>query len=204
MTVYLLVYVDDIILIALSTTALTGFISALHMEFDLKDIGSLHYFLGVSVHQTRSGFFLSQRKYAEEILDRAAFSNCKPCSTPVDTSTKLSLDVSTGHSVDDPTLFRSLAGALQYLTFTWPDISYAVQQICLFMHEPRAPHLTALKRILRYLKGTLDYGLSRTASSDLSLTAYSDADCGGCSDTRRSTSGYCVFLGSSLVSWSSK
>lgn len=107
-------------------------------------------------------------------------------------------------SVEDPTLYHSLAGALQYLTFTRPDISYAVQQVCLFMHNTRAPHLHALKRILLYLKGTLGLGLEITPSRDLSITAYSDANWGGCPDTRRSTSGYCVFLGSSLVSWSSK
>ena len=98
----------------------------------------------------------------------------------------------------------SLAGALQYLTFTRPDIAFAVQQICLYMHDPREPHLAALKRILRYLQGTLSLGLTMRRSSPAGLIVYTDADWAGCPDTRRSTSGYAVFLGDNLVSWSFK
>jgi hypothetical protein len=97
-----------------------------------------------------------------------------------------------------------MTGTLQYLlTFSRPDITYAVQQVCLHMHTPREPHLTALKRILRYLRGSLDYGLLRP-SSTLELVVYTDADWVGCPDTRRSTSGYTVFLGANLVSWAAK
>ncbi|GJZ86543.1 ribonuclease H-like domain-containing protein [Tanacetum coccineum] len=136
-----------------------------------------------------------------EILERAHMQNCNPCRTPVDTESKLGSD---GDPVSDPTLYRSLAGALQYLTFTRPDLSYAVQQVCLYMHDPRDPHFTALKRILRYVRGTLDYGLQLHVSSTTQLSAYTDADWAGCPVTRRSTSGYCVFLGDNLLSWSAK
>nr|GEY83620.1 ribonuclease H-like domain-containing protein [Tanacetum cinerariifolium] len=98
----------------------------------------------------------------------------------------------------------SLAGGLHYLTFTRPDISYAVQHICLHMHDPREPHLTALKRVLRYVCGTLDFGLQLYASPTYSLVAYSDADRARCPTTRQSTSGYCMFFGDNLLSWSSK
>ena len=120
----------------------------------------------------------------------------------IDTKPKLSATSSS--PFEDPTLYRSLAGALQYLTFTRPDISYAVQQVCLFMHDPRVEHVAALKRIVRYIQGTLDYGLHLYPSSCSTLISYTDADWGGCPDTRRSTSGYCVFLGDNLISWSAK
>jgi len=103
-----------------------------------------------------------------------------------------------------PLLYRSLAGALQYLTFTRPDISYVVQQVCLHMHVPCTGHLLALKRILRYVQGTLHYGLHLYPSPIEKLISYTDADWGGCPDPRRSTFGYWVFLGDNLISWSSK
>jgi hypothetical protein len=106
--------------------------------------------------------------------------------------------------ITDPTEYRSFAGALQYLTLTRPAIQHAVQQACLYMHAPREPHLNLVRRILRYVKGTLDLGLQLHSTPSTSLTAYSDADWAGCPDTRRSTSGYCVYLGDNLVSWSSK
>jgi hypothetical protein len=128
-------------------------------------------------------------------------SDCKSCSTPIDTQAKLS-DVD-GASVSDVTTYQSLTGALQYLTFTRPDIAYAVQQMCLHMHTSREPHLTTVKRILRYLRSSLDFGLLRPFPTS-ELVVYTDADWAGCHNTRWSTSGYVVFLGVNLVSRSSK
>ncbi|KAJ9547690.1 hypothetical protein OSB04_020233 [Centaurea solstitialis] len=199
---YLLLYVDDIILTASSDTLRRRIISRLGSEFAMKDLGPLSYFLGISVKQHQNGLFLSQSTYAKQILARANMSACNPTTTPVDPTSKLS--ATSGPPVKDPTLYRSLAGALQYLTFTRPDISYAVQQVCLFMHDPRESHLQALRRILRYIQGTIQFGLHLSSSPSLNLQAYTDADWGGCPDTRRSTSGYCVFLGDNLISWSSK
>ncbi|GJS94008.1 ribonuclease H-like domain-containing protein [Tanacetum coccineum] len=146
--------------------------------------------------------FISSKFARGKILECVSHACIVPhCKTPLDTESKLG---SYGDPVSDPTLYRSLAGALQYLTFTRPDISYAVQQICLYMHDPRDPHFTALKRILRYVRGTIDHGLQLYVSSTSQLTAYTDADWAGCPVTRRSTSGYCVFLGDNLLSWSAK
>ncbi|XP_050889767.1 uncharacterized mitochondrial protein AtMg00810-like [Lathyrus oleraceus] len=128
--------------------------------------------------------------------------SCKPSATPVDTKQKL--NTSSDTSYEDPSLYRNIAGALQYLTFTRPDISYVVQQVCLHMHAPRTKHMLALKRILHYVQGTLHFGLHLSPSPITKLISYTDADWGGCPDTRRSTSGYCVFLGDILISWSSK
>ncbi|GJR28525.1 ribonuclease H-like domain-containing protein [Tanacetum coccineum] len=174
-TSYLLLYVDDIVLAALSELLLQQIIASLHQEFSMTNLGSLNYFLGISVTRDSTRMFLSQRKYATEILEQAHMIGCNPSQTPVDTESKL------GDDGD-------------------PD----VQQVCLHMHDPREPHFSALKRILRYVRGTLDYGLQLFSSSATSLVAYSDADWAGCPTTRRSTYGYCVYLGNNLLSWSSK
>ncbi|GKA99629.1 ribonuclease H-like domain-containing protein [Tanacetum coccineum] len=163
---YLLLYVDDIVLTASSTSLLQRIITVIHGEFSMTDFGSLNYFLGIFAQRTKSGLFLSQSKFVEEILEWAHMQHCNPCKTSVDTESKLGSD---GDSVSHPTLYRSLAGALQYLTFTRPDISYALH-----------------------------------VSSTSQLTAFTDADWVGCHVTRRSTSGYCVFLGDNLLSWSAK
>jgi hypothetical protein len=198
---YLLLYIDGIILTASATTLLRSVIASLQSEFSMSDLGDLHHFLGINVHLTTTGMTLSQQQYTLEILDRAHMLNCHPISTPIDTSSKLSARDGTPFS--DPSLYRSLAGALQYLTLTRPDIAYAVQQICLFMHTPMTSHFQLIKRVC-YLKGTSHYGLQFFRSLSHDLLAYSDADWASCPNTRKSTSGFCVFLGSNLVSWSSK
>ncbi|GJU35577.1 ribonuclease H-like domain-containing protein [Tanacetum coccineum] len=182
---YLLLYVDDIVLTASFEILLQQIIRSLHKEFSMTDLCLLNYFLGISVTRDSSGLFLSQKKYAVEILDRAHMVNCNPSRTPIDTESKLGSD---GDPASDPTLYQSLAGSLQYLTFTRPDISYAVQQACLYMHDLREPRFLAFKRILRYVRGTLDYGLQLFSSSTIDLVAYSDADWAGCLTTRSSTS----------------
>jgi hypothetical protein len=153
------------------------------------------------VQHSTSGIYLSQHQYMIEILERADMSDCMPCTTPVEVNPKLP---SNGTPVSDPTNYRSLAGALQYLTFTRPDIAYVVQQVCLHMHDPREPHLAALKRILQYIRGTLHLGLFLRPTSQTELVVHSDANWAGYSDTRRSTSGYVVFFGDNLIYWSSK
>ncbi|KAJ9563615.1 hypothetical protein OSB04_008775 [Centaurea solstitialis] len=135
-TIYLLLYVDDIILTASSPTLISMVISKLSSEFPMSDLGPLSFFLGIAASRSRSGLFLSQSAFAQEILARADMVSCNPCSTPADTRTKLAVD---GEPVPDPTLYRSLAGALQYLTFTRPDIAYAVQQLLIAWLPIRMP-----------------------------------------------------------------
>ena len=162
----------------------------------------LSYFLGIAVTHHACSLFLSQRKYAIEIIERADMSSCKPSPTSVDTKPKLNANSSTPYA--DPSHYRSLARAFQYLTFMRPDIAYAMQQVCLFMHDPREEYIYALKRIVHYIQGTLNHGLHLYLSSTSTLLSYTDADWGTCLDARCSTSSYCVFLGDNLISWSAK
>nr|GEU38797.1 ribonuclease H-like domain-containing protein [Tanacetum cinerariifolium] len=173
--------------LASSTYLLQQVITSLHNEFDMTDLGALNYLLGISATRHSTGLFLSQKQYAIELLARAHMTNCNPSRTPVDTDSKLGPE---GVLVQDPSLYCSLAGGLQYLTFTRPDISYTVQQIYLYKHDPHEPHLAALKCIICYIQGTLDFGFHLYSSTTISLVGYTDADWAGCPLTRRSTSGY--------------
>nr|XP_020195612.2 uncharacterized mitochondrial protein AtMg00810-like [Aegilops tauschii subsp. strangulata] len=201
-TAYLLLYVDDIILTASSPELLRQHTARLSAEFAIKNLGPLHYFLGIEVVRCADGFFLHQQQYAQDLLERAGMLNYKPIPMPIDTKAKVSaLDSS---PAPDAAFYRSIVGTIQYLTLTRPDLQYAVQQVCLHMHAPRNTHWNLVKRILRYIRGTTTLGLTLTASPSTDLVAYSDADWAGCPDTRCSTLGYCVYLGPSLISWSSK
>jgi hypothetical protein len=173
-TVYLLFYVDDIILTASSTALLRRTISALQREFTMKDLRPLHNFLGITVERRPNGMFLHQRTYTLDIIKRAAMVDCKSCTTPVDLQAKLAVD--SGPPVHDASQFQSITGALQYFTFTRPDIAYVMQQIYLHMQDPWEPHLTAMKCILRYLQGTPHYGLLLRRSSSFDLVVYTNAD----------------------------
>lgn len=121
------------------------------------DLGDLHHFLVIAMSRSTNDLFLSQRQYALDLLQQSGMAECHSTSTPVNTRSKLS--ASDGARVADPSEYRSLTGAPQYMNFTRPDLAYAVQQVCLFMHDPREPHLTLIKRILRYVKGTVSTGL---------------------------------------------
>jgi histone deacetylase 1/2 len=130
--------------------------------------------------------------------------HCKPVSSPLSTSEKLSRYEGTALGPKDSTNYRSVVGALQYLTLTRPDISFAVNKVCQFLHAPTTVHWMAVKRILRYLKQSTNLGLKISRSSSLRVSAFSDADWAGCSDDRRSTGGFAVFFGANLVSWSAR
>ncbi|XP_028063232.1 uncharacterized protein LOC114266531 [Camellia sinensis] len=173
----------------------------MHTAFSMKELGNLSYFLGISVQSTTAGYFLSQQKYAKDILLKAGLSACKPCSSPI--FVKPSTPPNASLPFDNPALYRSLVGALQYLTITRPDLSLAVNQACQHMHAPTVGHFAAVKRILRFVQGTLPHGLHYTPST-FDLHGFSDANWAGDIHDRKSISGYCVFLGNNLVSWSAK
>jgi histone deacetylase 1/2 len=195
------VYVDDILLTGSNSELLHKLINLLSSEFKLRDLGMVHYFLGIEVKPTSMGILLSQQKYATDIIRRAGMSSCKPVDTP--SSPSSALTTLTGALYFDSTKYRQIVGALQYLTFTRPDICYAVNKVCQFMHAPTEDHWAAVKHILRYLQATTSYGLHVTRGSPLSLHGFTDADWADSVDDRKSTGGYLVYLGNTPISWKS-
>lgn len=200
--VYLLVYVDDILITGSSTIGIQRILQLLADRFSVKDAEDLNYFLGIEARRTSNGLHLSQRKYILDLLHRYDMTNAKPVTTPMASSPRLTL--ATGHSLSDPTEFRKLVGSLQYLAFTRLDIAYAVNRLSQFMHRPTDEHWQAAKRVLRYLAGTPTHGIFFSAKNNLSLHAYSDADWGGDSDDYISTNAYIVYLGKNPISWTAK
>ncbi|XP_028077925.1 uncharacterized protein LOC114279843 [Camellia sinensis] len=197
----LLVYVDDILITGNNSAHIASLIAHMHSAFSMKELGLINYFLGVSVTSSSSGYFLSQSKYTAEILTKAGMADCKSAPSPM--SVKSSSLSSATMAYSNPSLYRSIVGALQYLTITRPDISFAVNHACQTMHAPTEADFASVKHLLRYLKGTLHQGLSFTPGP-LELHAFSDSDWAGSVHDRRSTTGYCVFLGPNLISWSAK
>ncbi|BBG92512.1 RmlC-like cupins superfamily protein, partial [Prunus dulcis] len=197
----LLIYVDDILITGNNLGAINSLKRFLHTRFRIKDLGDLKFFLGIEVSRSKKGISISQRKYTIDILKDSGFLGVRPVLFPMEQNLKLS---DTGELLKDPAKYRRLVGRLIYLTITRPDITYAVHVLSRFMHEPRKPHMEVALRILKYLKNTPGQGLFFPAQNDLKLRAYCDSDWGGCPTTRRSTTGYCVFLGNSLISWRSK
>jgi histone deacetylase 1/2 len=201
---YFLIYVDDIIVISSSAAAIDRLLLQLRRDFAIKDLGALSYFLGIEVHRVDDGLALCQRKYILDLLGKVNMGSAKPCTTPMAATDKLSRHAGVLLSPTEATPYRSVVGALQYITLTRPGISYNVNKVCQFLHSPTDLHWTAVKRLLRYLQGTTGHGLFLRRSSPLLLSAFSDADWAGCPDDRRSAGGHAVFLGGNLVAWNSR
>lgn len=171
--VVLLLYVDGIILTGSATVAIQQVIDSLIIEFDIKDLGPLHYFLGIQISHTTTGLFLSQTKYIQDLLNKIEMSDCKPCNTPCLPYNQLLKDDEV--PFPDAQIYRSIVGALQYLTFTRPNIAFSVHQVSQLMQQHMVSHYTTVKRILRYLKGTMSFGITYVAG-EVCLKAFSDAD----------------------------
>jgi hypothetical protein len=197
----LVVYVDDIVITGNAEEEIHQLKKNLAKSFEVKDLGHLHYFLGIEVAYGVEGTFLSQRKYVLDLLAETRMLDCKPASTPIEQNHRIKAD--DGESIDKYK-YQRLVGRLIYLSHTRPDIAYAVSVVSRYMHNPCTSHMKAVRRILRYLKGCPGKGILFSRCGNLDVEGYSDADWGGNIDDRKSTSGYCVFVGRNLVSWRSK
>ncbi|XP_019246551.1 PREDICTED: uncharacterized protein LOC109226211 [Nicotiana attenuata] len=168
----------------------------------MTDVGLMSYYLGLEVKQMEDGIFISQESYTKEILKKFNMLDCNSVNTPMESGTKLS-KFDEGEKVD-PIFFKSLVGSLRYLTYTRPDILFAFGVVSHFVEAPTSTRLKVTRRILCYLKGTIDFGLFYSSSSDFNLVGFCDSDYAGDIDDRKSKTGFVFFLGDSVISWSSK
>ena len=199
---FVCLYVDDLMFTGSSHSMIQDFKLSMKKEFEMTDLGLMKYFLGIEMQQGEDGIFISQSKYAKEILEKFAFEDCHPIDTPVEFGLKLTKE-GEGKLVN-PTYFKSLMGCLRYLTCTRPDILFGVGLVSRFMETPRTSHLKAARRILSYIKGTVDHGLFYSQNHNLELVGFSDSDWAGSREDRRSTTGFVFYLGDAAFTWSSK
>ncbi|BFG35668.1 hypothetical protein CerSpe_219420 [Prunus speciosa] len=197
-----LLYVDDLIYMGSDKAMFDEFKNSMMIEFDISNLGLMHYFLGIEVNQYPAGIFLSQKKYVQEVLDRFHMKDCNPVGTPTSSDLKLAKNLD-GRKVD-PTLYKQIVKSFMYLTSTKPDIMHDVSLISHFMENPTELNLTAAKRIFRYLKGTVDFGVFYKKEAKSGWFGFTDSDYAGDQDDQRSTSGYMFMMGSGAVASSSK
>ncbi|KAL0547185.1 hypothetical protein IC582_017113 [Cucumis melo] len=195
-------YVDDLLVTGNNADHIQNFKWEMMKMFEMTDLGLMSYFLGIEIKQGQGEVFICQKKYAKEILKKFKMDECKAVSTPMNQKEKLCKE--DGADKVDEGYFRSLIGCLMYLTTTRPDILNVVSILSRFMHCASELHLKAAKRVIRYVKGTSDFGVKFTRGKEFKLIVFSDSDWGGSIDDMRSTLGYCFTLSSGVFSWSSK
>ncbi|KAL3677349.1 hypothetical protein R1sor_027297 [Riccia sorocarpa] len=196
------VYVDDLLITGSHTEKLHWLVEQLHQQFDLSSVGEMTDYLRVRFTKVPAGILMSQPDFINKILTDANMQTCNPCQTPMEAG--LQLSSSPEEQAVDEHDYRSTIGQLIHLTHTRPDISYSVSILSRFMSAPKIPHLQATKRLLRYLKGTKDFGVLFSKDNDVQICGFTDADWAGCKETRRSTTGFIFMLGRSPITWSSK
>nr|GEY24707.1 retrovirus-related Pol polyprotein from transposon TNT 1-94 [Tanacetum cinerariifolium] len=196
------IYVDDIIFGSTHPRYIQLFSDLMKSRFEMSMMGEMTFFLGLQVNKSPCGFFINQSNYVLEILKKYGMKSCDPVGTPMEIKDKLVLDQN--WTLVDATKYRSMIDALMYLTSSRPDIVHATCLCARYQAKPTEKHLKDVKRIFRYLWGTINTGLWYSKDYGFKLIGFSDADYAGCKDTFKSTSGGAQFLGEKLVSWSSK
>ena len=200
--VFLAVYVDDILLTGNDEMEIKSLKSFLDETFKIKDLGYVHYFLGIEVPRSDQGLLLTQKKFTMELLQEFDSSSSSPVISPLDHNIKLTPN--DGALLTDPSTYRRLIGKLNFLTNTRPDIAFSVKHLSQFLQQPREPHMQAALHVLKYLRREPSLGILLSKSPTFDLLAYCDADWASCSHTRKSVSGFVVFFGNTLISWKSK
>jgi hypothetical protein len=197
------VYVDDLIITGDNAQQIEGFKAQMMKKFSMSDLGLLSYYLGIEVKQNSGEISLCQSAYAVKLLDKCGMADCNAVQVPMDQRHKLS-KISSNPPVDTTT-YRSIVGSLRYLVHTRPDLAYSVGIVSRFMENPTTEHMSAVKQIMRYVKGTINLGCTyKKGKEGLILHGYSDSDMAGDVDDRKSTSGMVFYLGPNPISWNSQ
>ncbi|XP_019052729.1 PREDICTED: uncharacterized protein LOC109114491 [Nelumbo nucifera] len=200
---YMLVYVDDILLTSSSSSSLDDIVATLGRTFSLKDLGSGRYFLGIEIMPQPHGIVLTQQRYILHLFNHTNLAEVKPLTSSMEANIKLFKF--SGDSLSDPFEYRNIVGTLQYVTITRFDIPFSVNKACQFLHSPTIKPCAAVKRILRYLKQIVDHGLYfYSTPALLTLRAFSNADWASYPNDKQAIGGYLIYLGCNVVAWSSK
>ncbi|KAL2231133.1 uncharacterized protein LOC110012714 [Sesamum indicum] len=198
----LLVYVDDILITSASENSIMIVKNYLDKLFTVKHLGNAKYFLGLELAHSKQGLVVTQHKYAQDIIKDVGLKNGKNSTTPLPPGLKLSADA--GAALTDPSRYRRLVGRLLYLGFTRPDLCYVVQQLSQHLQQPCEKHWETAIHVVRYPKGSVSTGLFLPSNTDFSLRVYCDADWAACQTTRKSLTGFCIFMGQTPLSWKTK